>query len=262
MIFMKKSNNAFGKDCLTKKIGTVLVFSFLLFSKIYSQSPSQRFSSSASFNYFLSHSRLATTGTPDLNNIKVDYKMTDLGEKYTVISIAFYDSHQNLTGVLEGIKLNSSGIKMPNNLDYLMIFRDFRGLNTGDGKGTIELFDISFDDFNFASAVVEDKKLVSYQTRDLPSEIANKYASALAGNSTIAEQYLNQTGRHLCDLNGNNNVGFFECYKCMNNACAGESQCFFMCYFVGDALGWVITGWGPLCQYSIAGACVIISAVY
>lgn len=259
---MKKNVNAFANNYLAKRNLIVIVFSFVLLSNTYSQTPSERFVSSASFNYFLSHSRLATNGEPDLNNIKVDSKVTELSERYTVISIPFYDDHQKLTGVLEAIKLNPSGIKLPNNLDYLMLFRDFRGLNTGDLKGTIELFDINFDDFNFASAVVGDKMVVSYQTRDLPSEIANKYAAELSGNSAIVENYLNQTGRHLCDLNGNNNVGFFECYKCMNNACAGEPQCFFMCYFVGDALGWVITGWGPLCQYSLAGACIIISAVY
>lgn len=67
----------------------------------------------------------------------------------------------------------------------------------------------------------------------------------------------------LCDNNNNGNVSFSECYKCFNNACSNDSDCFVLCYLIGDAAVWVISPVKiPWCQASIAASCIYISIAY
>lgn len=167
---------------------------------------------------------------------------------------------------VEAVKNFNINIKLPNNGEFFMFYRDFASFDFNTNTGEIKLLDLNFDSFEFGSLKYEAGENIEAEILPLPESINMKYKGVFDKN----EMYLNSkaatnsttAGKAVpCDSSGNGNVSFSECYFCFNGSCAQDANCFTLCYGIGDIAGAIGTG-VPLCQGSIAAACVYISIAY
>lgn len=167
-----------------------------------------------------------------LIDLSKSYVRTQGEEKKPMGYIPVYEN-EKLLGVIHFGKVDQSKFKTVNGSAYVIVWRDYRSVKTERGvlNGTIQLYDLNYGGLNFQK--VEVVNSVATQWTDIDTEAARK---------------------HVCDLNGNGNVGYLECYRCIKNACAGSPECDFLCDMTNLAFGW--------CNTSIAVSCIYLAAVY
>jgi hypothetical protein len=187
-----------------------------------------------------------------------------------VINIIFSENDQ-IIGTVEAIKNISAEIKLPNRGQYFMLYRDFQHFNLNELTGSIDLYDLNYDNHNMGIGEIAKGYLIKSSLKPMSSIITLKYEEIISNNSSYLkskkdEISLNQISKSesvLCDLNENGNVSFSECYKCFNSACGSNETCVVMCFLIGDAMGWSISPAKiPWCQTSIAASCIYISIAY
>jgi len=212
---------------------------------------------------FKNYSSLLSKKDIDYTKSKVLYLDND--KTMPVISIIFTRDNKIVSSV-EAVKNFNINIKLPNNGEFFMFYRDFASFDFNTNTGEIKLLDLNFDSFEFGSLKYEAGENIEAEILPLPESINMKYKGVFDKN----EMYLNSkaatnsttAGKAVpCDSSGNGNVSFSECYFCFNGSCAQDANCFTLCYGIGDIAGAIGTG-VPLCQGSIAAACVYISIAY
>ncbi len=177
----------------------------------------------------------------NLTDYRVSSKPNEDGVDVPIITLIIRNDGGNVIGSLEAIGYKNADQV----INFNILLRNFEKLDLSTGNGSVSLTDLN-ESITYASGIIENKKLVRVENYTTPN------SSTLPSTSK----------RKPADLNGNGDVTFSECFMFMNQAIQSNPDTYTLCYFVGDAIGWVVTGWGPLCQYSVAASCVVISGVY
>jgi hypothetical protein len=178
----------------------------------------------------------------NLTDYRISIKQNEDGVNVPIITLIIRDDSETVIGSLEAISYKDNNEV----LNFNILLRNFEKMDLVNGTGNIYMTDLN-EGYTYADATIENKNLVSVET----------YKSLTEKNSISLT-----AKRRPGDLNGNGDITFAECYMYMNQAIQSNPTTYTLCYFVGDAIGWVVTGWGPLCQYSVAASCVVISAWY
>jgi hypothetical protein len=109
------------------------------------------------------------------------------------------------------------------------------------------MVDLNFDSFIHSSITVEKNQIKSWKCDGLSEKLSKKYSTCRNPNKSIA-----LAKKHLCDGNGNGDVSFSECYKCVTAAIDADGFSSWVCDF--PVAGW-LSCWG-----STTATCVYISA--
>jgi len=136
---------------------------------------------------------------------------------------------------------------LPNKDKYainLIVF--LKGFNTETITGEINMYDFNYDRFMHAKAKVMNKRILSWDSFSLPSDVSSKYESLRVSSSS--------KNMVSCDANGNGNIGFFECYRCVKAAIRENGFSQAVCDI--PVAGWVS------CSSATALACGVISMIY
>lgn len=178
----------------------------------------------------------------DTSKFKIAYLENENNEEIPMISLPIFKSTDNkLVGSLDAVRqIDSIG-----NIDYVILFRNFEEMDFDSGSGEVFLVDVNLD-YKYVTFTIEEYEIME----------------VVPHGDFIDESELDYSKVNPFDTNGDGNVTFSECYFTANSACGGDPECYTVCYGIGDAAGWVITTAGPLCQSSIALACVYISIKY
>lgn len=178
---------------------------------------------------------LSRMGDPDLSVSYSEY-LDDVPD-IPVINI-FFSRSGVVTAVVEAVKMPDDQY-LPNHENYAMTLVDYR--NYSNATGDIYLYDLNYGNFNFGYLNVVDGKVRDKTFKAPPPELLDQYTAL-------------RTTPHFCDKNKNGNVGFWECYDCMDKACRGSSECDLLCKLIDK--------YNRHCKISMAAACVIISIKY
>lgn len=194
----------------------------------------------------------------DITKAKISYSQDNF--KTPKIYLPLLNSSNVLIGSLEIVKKATLKLKLPNDGNYFIMYKDFTNFDFKSLNGTISMYDNNYDNYLFNTIYYSKGNPTSHTFVKCPQEILQKYSDIITYNSNaITSNKFNG----LCDSNHNGNVSFSECYFCFNGSCASNPDCYTLCYGAGDVLGWTISGAGfPLCQGSIGLACIYIAAVY
>jgi hypothetical protein len=170
---------------------------------------------------------------------KISFIKNEMNVDVPIINI-YIKNHKNiLIGKIEAV----SFIDEYGNIDFNILLRNFEKFDFNQNNGSITLIDIT-ENFKFVKANIKNDKVIKRISYNNPKE------------------FLLKTQKHPMDINGDGNVIWSECYKHANDACQTDAGCYAMCYFLSDAVGWVVSGAGSLCQGAIATACVVTSWKY
>jgi len=139
-----------------------------------------------------------------------------------------------LVGVIHFAKVDEK-YKTADGSKYLIAWRNYSKVSQQNGKlnGIVEIYDLNKKGLLFQTAEITDSQLTSWND---------------IGDVALVEK------THPCDLNGNGNVGFQECYRCMKTACSGSAGSDFMCDLTNIAFGW--------CTASMTISCIYLSIKY
>ena len=151
-------------------------------------------------------------------------------------------------GILEVVDLKSSNF-LPNGDSYALNFVDLRDSNSSTLSGSVRMIDMNYENFEHSKLEIDNNLIKSWQCNNLPDDLVKKY-SKLSNQNRLKS--LKQ--KKLCDLNGDGNVSFTECYKCLSDAIDANGFSKFMCDIP-------FAGWTS-CWYSKTAACLVISAMY
>ena len=168
-------------------------------------------------------------------------------------------------GVIQAIRIPAElNNVLPGNEHYIMILYDYREYDTSDKTGDIKLVDLNYDDWVPLEMTVASGVITNLNTYFMPDSIVEKYSYLLKkkdlGNPIYSEENDYELKTHFCDQNGNGNVTFGECFRCMASACFGNQQCAILCGITNFAGQWLIGT--QTCSVSIATSCVWISIWY
>ncbi len=165
---------------------------------------------------------------------RIVYTKNDLGDDVPVVNIAIQNENNKVIGFIEAVSyINQEGI-----IDFNILLRNFSSYDFENQTGIITLIDVN-EKLEYLSTEIIDGVIIEV-------------------NPNIEFTNINSSSkRHPMDKNGDGNVTFSECYAYTNAACQTDPECYTLCYLGGDAIGWVVTGAGPLCQYAISSACVV-----
>ncbi|MCO6173519.1 hypothetical protein NHF50_00520 [Flavobacterium sp. NRK F10] len=195
-------------------------------------------------NYFLDFYNSETFNSTDfskwfgisdfeLTTSRIVYVKNDSGIDIPVINIVLEDNAGKIIGMLEAISyINNNG-----NTDFNILLRNYILFDFNNYTGNISLIDLN-EDIDYLSANIVNNEIIE-----------------IIPNINFVVNEIGKT--HPMDTDGDGNVTFSECYANANSACQTDPECYTMCYFVGDAVGWVVTNMGPLCQYAISTACLV-----
>ncbi len=140
---------------------------------------------------------------------------------------------------------------IPNNDKYLMTLVKYNNYDFKVRTGSIMLYDLNYDNFNYASLLLENGNFKNKRIYTLPKEISIKYKN-LKKKKDIVKNYSDAREEYqLCDQNEDNNVGYFECVGCFLSSCWTSYECTGMCAV-----------FGPYCGSSIFIACTYLSITY
>jgi len=258
---------------MKKKISSKLILVLLLLAvliackklaiKNYEDQLIQEFIESKDFQ----NNELLSCNSIDYENSQVFYVNNDKNKP--VINLIFIENGKIISSV-EAIKNSSPKIKLPNEGNFFMLYRDLKQFDLNKVTGKIELFDLNFDNHYFGSGEIVQGHLISKFYNPVSSNILSKYADVINFNkryidnrSSSLKIYESKSASLPCDSNNNGNISYSECYKCFITACSSNETCSVMCYFIGDALGGVLSPVKiPWCQASIAASCIYISLAY
>lgn len=192
---------------------------------------------------------------------------------------------EKIIAILDVIKNTNKKIILPNNEKFFMLYRDVSAFDFKSLSGQIKLIDINYDQHIINTLEYIGSENVKSDFKSLDIKIMQKYSKVIESNY----QYINTKGlsskndienvqsskkialtggteknslkKVLCDGNHNGDLSFSECYACMNGSCASNSDCYTLCYGLGDVVMWVASG-VPYCQTSIGISCIYLSIEY
>jgi hypothetical protein len=159
---------------------------------------------------------------------------------------------------LEAIKLPAN--KLPHQDDYAINLVDYRKYNLKTQSGEIKMVDLNYDLYIHSIITVENNHIKAWNSKGLSKELQAKYnypelkISAKQVNTTNQTQIVNGGIYSLCDKNGDQNISFSECYKCVSDAISADGFSNFVCEIP-------ILGWAS-CWASKSAACVVLSSAY
>jgi hypothetical protein len=245
------------KKLIFSVIASVLVFNFTFGQSELTSSEVELITNFISSNDYKSNIFLSSKKF-DTSKGKISYSEDNL--KIPKIFLPLYDDTNKLIGSLEIIKKRTSNIKLPNDNQYFVMYRDYKSFDFSSLSGTVKMYDNNYDNYLFNTIEYNNGKSTSYSYTKCPTSILKEYETIISYNENFLEQ---KRYNGLCDGNHNGNLSFSECYFCFNGSCASNPECYTLCYGLGDVVGWVSPAPGfPMCQASIAVACVYLAAAY
>lgn len=205
-----------------------------------------------------------TLGQRDVEKSNVTYIDDNLAKP--VINIVL-SSNNTVKGVLKAIPVPERFDNvLPGNERYVMTLIDYRSYNAENLTGNIQVVDANYDNHVPLDILVESSIITSVSVNDLPEGILQKYSGLLKkrdlGNPIYDNPENQIEGRHHCDLNGNGNVTWSECFTCMVRACSSNQQCAVLCGITNVVGSYVGSGGAGACTVSMAASCVYLSIVY
>lgn len=146
---------------------------------------------------------------------------------------------------------------LPNGDTYAINLVDLRDFDLVKLSGNVKMIDVNYDNFEHTNIVVNNNIIRSWHANSLPNVIAQKYESLKIKRDGDQKDVLSskKVFRAIpCDANHDNNLGFFECYDCMDNAIDANAMSKFICDVP-------VAGWAS-CWASSSAACVVLSSMY
>ena len=187
---------------------------------------------------------IEANGQMDLDNMQ--YKKINVNEQNYDLFIIPITNENQIIAKLEVLDLKGTNY-LPNNDKFALNYADLSNYDLNTDNGTIKLYDLNFDNFLHSQISVSNGIFTSYNSTGLSQDLKDKYSS-------VANK--NPPQNVSCDGNGNGDVSFSECYKCISVAIQMNSLSISICeIFHVSGLPW----WGS-CEMSTAAACVVISA--
>lgn len=207
----------------------------------------QDFVNSVDYNRFMTNSQFSSNGNVNLlySNVHHQEHPSIDGKIVPVLNVNFtqnLNGEIKIVGQIQAIKVREDYTRLPNMARYIMLYRDFRQYNHNTMTGTINVYDLNYDEYlvgigNFTKGVADN-----FDTFPMPSITVERYDLGLERP-------------HFCDGNQNGNVTWGECWRCMINACLGNSTCTALCMF-GNHFG------NQQCSLSVAISCTWIAIWY
>lgn len=201
-------------------------------------------------------------GKLNLANSSIEY-VDDNPEK-PLLNLRFMKGNK-VAAALEVVPLPVQLLNvLPENEHYVMMLHDYSAFDAGSGTGRISCIDLNYDGFVAVEAIVREGRAERVTPAHWPSSLKTKYAylkkknELTNGRASLPGASLNKVVP--CDLDGNNNLSFSECYSCLSDACSGDPDCKFMCTLINVASS--LTSVKAACTMSTLAACVYLSIVY
>lgn len=194
----------------------------------------------------------------------IDYNQTTsqkiaISQGDTAIVILTPITKNDITvAVMESVKLTAN--KLPHHDDYAINLVDFRKYNLKTQSGEIKMVDLNYDLYIHSIISVQSNRIKSWNSQGLSKELKTKYnhpelkISSKKVDSTNQPMKGNGGIYSLCDKNGDQNISFSECYKCVSDAIATDGFSTFICDIP-------ILGWAS-CWVSKSATCITLSSVY
>lgn len=188
------------------------------------------FVGSEDFRWFVNESKSGNGVSADLSQSEVFYEEYQ-GRKVPFLKVALVkdlrDGTMKKVGEIEAVKVREDYRRLPRGAKYLQIYKDLEEYDFSDGTGRIRVYDLNYEEYLVADALVVQEQIVEIRTFQMPQDIALQYGFAGArGEDTLGRP-------HPCDGNQNGNVSFGECISCMLNACLGDAECRKLCRLTG-----------------------------
>jgi len=199
-----------------------------------------KFYNSRSYNNLNLNSRFEATNI-NAKESQITFIKNEQNIDVPIINIFIKNNAGILIGKIEAV----SFVDKKGNTDFNILLRNYEKFNINKKKGSITLTDIT-ENFVFAKASIRNGEI----TKRISFNNPNKFLSKTHRTTSPM------------DLDGDGNITWSECYKYANDACQTDTGCYSMCYFFSDAVGWVVSGAGPLCQGAIASVCVVTAWRY
>jgi hypothetical protein len=267
-------NRAMPKTGIIKRVGEktsnmksfiIIALSCLTWTKNFSQQLSdsliQEFLNSQDFYDYVHLTQLQLAGTINYEKCSVSFIENDTS--MASITIVYFNNGE-LSYTIEAHRKLNGNILLPRGAKYFMLLRDFHNYNASTGNGSITLYDLNYEEHPYLQANLENGSITETTFTPLPESILSHYESISSWNldyiQSLSEE--ERVAKRVCDLNGNGNITFSECYTCFNRACAADPNCNTHCYLFGDVVGWVTIPGYPMCQTSIALSCIWIAIRY
>lgn len=179
-----------------------------------------------------------------LDKVTVYYHETYDKPTYLVPAV----QNNRLIGALDISKIDTSKSKLANNCQYAIVWRDYSSTVisdlTGKYSGEIKCYDLNKSGYDFAKFFMLENEVSSYEFKQ---EVAGR----------------ENPGAVFCDRNygnGNGNLGYGECMRCILNTCYGNSQCTLLLTF-SNVLGNLI-GQPNVGHAHLSTGCFILSIMY
>ncbi len=211
----------------------------------------------------------STDAIVDLSKIKFEYFWKD--STLPLIRVPFFKDGR-LIGILEAIENKSNRYLIPNNGKYFMMYRNLSKFDFNNLTGEVSLVDMNYDAHIFDNVKYSKENYESHKFNGVSQKILNKYAALISSNKNAALSYnrkqllkgsesgiqnksiekmnpnLMSLGdpdkdprSKLCDNNRDGDISYSECYHCFNSTCQNNTDCYFLCYGIGDVVGWVLS---------------------
>lgn len=188
------------------------------------------FIGSEDFRWFVNESKFGKGVSADLFQSEIFYEEYQ-GRKVPFLKLTLVrdsrDGTMKKVGEIEAVKVREDYRRLPGGAKYLQIYKDLEEYDFDDGTGRIRIYDLNYEGYLVADALVVQEQIVEIRTFQMPQDIASRYGFSGAGEEDTP-------GRpHPCDGNQNGNVSFGECISCMLNACLGDAECRKLCRLSG-----------------------------
>jgi hypothetical protein len=148
---------------------------------------------------------------------------------------------------------------LPNNDRYAMQLTDYRKYEPESETGIITTADINYDGYQSALFTVEKGEITQFDVWEMPEDIRKKYWDVQPVKHDFTTGIDPEYKKHICDRNGNGNVSYGECMKCIKDLCNGASICEIRCQLLPGNLALAGTAF---CELSMSAACVIVALTY
>ena len=221
----------------------------------------------------------------DSDNSKITYDQNNPDRP--VIHLVLNNQGKRVA-VLDVIKNTNEKILLPNGGKFFILYRDVSNFDFETMSGQIKLIDVNYDKHVINTLRYENSINKYADFKPLDIEIMQKYSKIIESNylyfsskdlgsnlnlgnkenvkrneklALKIDNKISLAANVPCDKNHNGDLSFSECYSCMNGACASNSDCYTLCYGLGDVVGWLATGY-PHCQAAIGASCIYLSIEY
>lgn len=171
--------------------------------------------------------------------------------RYSIFRIPLQKNGQTV-GVITAVDLVEKGF-LPYDDIFAVNLEVYSNLNRATLTGTIEMFDLNYDNFLHSRIDVVDNRITKWEGDGLSQEMKFKY-SYLRKHSENGDISLSRTETYTCDRNKNGDISFSECYSCVKQSIEMDGTTSFFCDIP-------ISGW--LGCWSVSTTfCVVLSTVY